>query len=92
MDYSLHIFHPCAVSKDQRTFIATSFGTLLRKVRLDAELSQEALALEAGIDRTYVSMLERGIRVPTIVTMIQLSGPLHMPAWKLVKLLEESLD
>lgn len=79
------------MSSDQRTAIANSFGILLRQVRLDAGLSQEVLALEAGVDRTYVSMLERGIRVPTIATLLQLSGPLRVPAWKLVKLLEDSL-
>lgn len=33
----------------------------LRKYRLEAKLSQEALANEAGVDRTYISALERSV-------------------------------
>lgn len=35
------------------------FATNLRRLRKRRQLSQEALAHEAGIDRTYVSALER---------------------------------
>ncbi|MGD8327676.1 MAG: helix-turn-helix transcriptional regulator [Sphingomonadales bacterium] len=35
-------------------------------VRLERRLSQEALALEAGIDRTYMGGLECGIRNPSV--------------------------
>ena len=37
------------------------FGRNLRRIRQEHGLSQEALAAEAGIDRTYVSALERGV-------------------------------
>lgn len=37
------------------------FARNLRRYRLDAGLSQEALAADAGIDRTYVSALERSV-------------------------------
>lgn len=37
-----------------------AFGEVLRERRLEQGLSQEGLALEAGIERNYVSLLERG--------------------------------
>lgn len=37
------------------------FARNLRKYRLLADLSQEALAHEAGVDRTYISALERSV-------------------------------
>jgi len=37
------------------------FARNLRRYRLDAGLSQETLAADAGIDRTYVSALERSV-------------------------------
>jgi transcriptional regulator with XRE-family HTH domain len=38
-----------------------TFATNLRVLRHERKLSQEALADEAGIDRTYVSALERSV-------------------------------
>ena len=70
--------------------MAGEFGTLLRNARLAAGLSQEALAFEAGIDRTYVSMLERGVRVPTVATLLLLAPPLQQPAWRLMRQLEDA--
>ena len=42
--------------------IKTSFGKRLRVLRQAKGLSQEELAHEAGLDRTYVSSVERGQR------------------------------
>lgn len=38
----------------------------LRKLRTGRGLSQEALAVDAGVDRTYVSRVERGRENPTV--------------------------
>jgi transcriptional regulator with XRE-family HTH domain len=45
----------------------------LRRLRVRLELSQEALAVDAGIDRTYVSRLERGLENPTVAVLERLS-------------------
>lgn len=42
--------------------IALRFGKRLRERRLAQQLSQEALAHAAGLDRTYISGIERGKR------------------------------
>ena len=41
-------------------------GERLRSLRMDQEMSQETLALSAGISATYLGMLERGEKNPTI--------------------------
>jgi len=38
----------------------------IRRLRVEKALSQEALALDAGIDRTYVSRVERSLENPTV--------------------------
>jgi transcriptional regulator with XRE-family HTH domain len=48
----------------------------LRRLRVKRGLSQEALAGDAGIDRTYVSRLERGLENPTIGLLEQLADAL----------------
>ena len=49
-------------------------ATNLRRLRHERELSQEQFAFEAGIHRTYVSDLERGMRNPTITVVEKLAG------------------
>ena len=48
----------------------------LRRLRVGRGLSQEDLATDAGIDRTYVSRLERGLENPTVATLEQLADAL----------------
>lgn len=53
---------------------STSFPESLRHHRGRAALSQERLAAAAGLDRTYVSQLERGLKSPTLGTLEKLAG------------------
>jgi len=48
----------------------------IRRLRLERGLSQEALAVDAGIDRTYVSRLERGLENPTVSVLEKLARAL----------------
>ena len=48
----------------------------LRRLRVEHGLSQEALSGDAGIDRTYVSRLERGLENPTVALLEQLADAL----------------
>lgn len=52
-------------------------GQNVRRVRAEAGLSQEALALELGIDRTYISGIERGVRNPSIKIIVALAERLN---------------
>ena len=60
-------------------------GRNLKKYRKKKGLSQEALALECGLHRTYVSGVERGVRNPTVVVLEQLAKPLDLPTWRLLE-------
>ena len=48
----------------------------LRRLRVRRGLSQEALAVDAAIDRTYVSRLERGLENPTVAVLERLAHAL----------------
>ncbi len=50
----------------------------LMRIRLSRGLSQEALALYAGVDRTYVSGLERGLRNPSVDILDRLAKKLSV--------------
>ena len=55
-----------------------AFGQALRKLRQEAALSQEQLGFECDFDRTYISLLERGIQSPTLRTMFRLCDTLKI--------------
>jgi transcriptional regulator with XRE-family HTH domain len=46
-------------------------------MRVRQNLSQENLAVDAGIDRTYVSRIERGLENPTIAILEQLARAMN---------------
>lgn len=50
----------------------------IRKWRVAKNLSQEALAVDAEIDRTHVSRIERGIENPTIVVLARIAEALDV--------------
>lgn len=64
-------------------------GQNVRRLRKAAGLSQEELAHRAGLDRTYVSGVERGIRNPTVLVLQDLAGGLEA---QVVDLLVQSSD
>jgi transcriptional regulator with XRE-family HTH domain len=61
-----------------------AFGIALRNLRRARSLSQEALAQESQLDRTFISLLERGLRQPSLTTILQLSAPLGVRPERLV--------
>ncbi len=58
--------------------IKTSFGRCLRRLREERGISQEALANEAGLDRTYVSSVERGRRNISLENIERLANALKV--------------
>lgn len=70
--------------------IGAIFGEVLRRHRSEKNISQEELAFLAGVDRTFISRLERGIRQPTITTMIGIGQALGVSAAELVREAEEA--
>lgn len=55
-----------------------AFGASVRRARLERGLSQEALAHEAGIDRSYMSSIERGGQNVGVVLTVQIARALGL--------------
>lgn len=60
-----------------KTFVQ-KFGLIVRRLREEAELSQEALADAAGLHRTHVSLIERGQRSARLETVEALAKALRV--------------
>lgn len=67
--------------------ISVALGKRIKQCRHEADKSQETLAFEAHVDRTYISSIERGVANPSVetlasicyclgVTLSELFGPL----------------
>ena len=61
------------------------FGDRVRTERLTLGLSQEKLAFDCGLDRTYISGIERGKRNLSLVNIHRLATALGLPAADLLK-------
>ena len=57
----------------------------IRKRREELGFSQEKLADQCGFDRTYISMLERGVRNPSFLNLLKLSDGLQTSVSKLTE-------
>ena len=60
-------------------------GINLKRLRLDRGLSQEELAFESGLHRTYISGVERGVRNPTVLLLEEIAAALKVPAAELLE-------
>jgi len=65
--------------------INISFGNKLKTERLKLKLSQEKLALKAGVDRTYVNDIEKGSRNVSLVIAEKLAIALKIHISTLLK-------
>jgi len=68
-----------------------AFGVVLREIRTDRKISQDTLAFDANLNRTYISTLELGRRSPSLDTMMALCEALHVPLSDMVVRMEAIL-
>jgi transcriptional regulator with XRE-family HTH domain len=68
-----------SVSEQSRTMI----GPRLRHIRQEKGFTIETLAAAAGLDKGFLSRLERGTKRPSIETVLRLSAALDVPVGQL---------
>lgn len=64
--------------------LRTELGRNVRRLRLERHLSQEELAFQAEIDRTYVSQIERGVINPSLNVLWRLGKVLGVDVAELL--------
>lgn len=65
-----------------------AFGQVLRVLRKGQGLSQEALALESGLERNYISLLELGRNSASLKTIFKLAPALGISVTEFMGLVE----
>ena len=77
MDVLASRLSPCEVA-NTRSPAHVAYGRALRELRGERGISQEKLAQLAGLDRTYVSGIERGERNPSLTNLLKLTDTLQV--------------
>jgi transcriptional regulator with XRE-family HTH domain len=65
--------------------VTRAIGWNLRRLRVQRKLSQESLAVDAGVDVSYLSRLENGRENPTLLLLERLAKALGVDFWVLVR-------
>ena len=68
----------------ERHPLAIAFGIYLKSVRTTLDKSQAEMAYDSGVDRTYISLLERGVSAPSLLMLDVLSKSLNCSMTELV--------
>jgi transcriptional regulator with XRE-family HTH domain len=69
-----------------------SLGRAIKARRELLGLSQEKLAVQCGFDRTYISMLERGKRNPSLLNLLKLAVGLKIRLSKLLEIFDGTVS
>ena len=77
------------IDKDE---VSKEFGQVIVENRKKIGISQENLAYDAGLARSFLSELERGIKQPSITTLFLLANSLKTSPSKMIKELEIKLN
>jgi transcriptional regulator with XRE-family HTH domain len=80
-------------SKGSEDTTAKSFGQVLQQLRRDRGLSQEELGFASGYHRTYISLLERGQKSPSLRTIFELAKALKVePSEVIIEKKSDAVD
>jgi transcriptional regulator with XRE-family HTH domain len=66
-----------------------ALGEAIRRLRLEAGMSQEQLADRAGTDLTQVGGIERGVRNPSYTTLLRMAAALETSVGELTSLADQ---
>jgi transcriptional regulator with XRE-family HTH domain len=69
--------------------VHAAFGQALRELRVERGMSQEAVALEAGLNRGYYSGVERGVRNVALANIVKIARALGVASSQLLARAEE---
>ena len=84
--------HSLKTESNRRDTVLMMLGDELRKARERAGLTQEELAVRAKIHRTYVSLLERDLKSPTLDVLFRVCNAMEIRPSRLIARLEKARE
>jgi transcriptional regulator with XRE-family HTH domain len=71
--------------------IELAFGQVIRGLRKEIGRSQEDIAFDSALDRSFISQLETGRQQPSLITIFQLAKALGVSPSQIVSSVEDKL-
>ncbi len=68
------------------------FGRRLRELRLERNLTQDALAQLVATSKPFISDMERGVKVPSLTMVLRLAEALECRVYELVKVFDDAMN
>ena len=68
------------------------FGKTLKSLRADVDMTQSELAYATSLDRTFISMLERGLRQPSLYSLFKIAEAFNKKPSEIVSMMENKMD
>lgn len=72
--------------------IRKAFGEAVKELRLQSDISQEKLAEYAKLDRSYISLVERGINSASVITIFKIAKALDIDPTILIEKTKNHID
>jgi transcriptional regulator with XRE-family HTH domain len=76
------------MAKPRSEIVGTEAIRLLREKREALGLSMNGVAADAGLSHTMISRVERGLRQPTLDTVLRIAGAIGVEFWPLLRTAE----
>jgi transcriptional regulator with XRE-family HTH domain len=71
--------------------IESAFGAVIRELRKKSGRSQEDIAFDSALDRSFISLLETGRQQPSLITIFQLAKALGVSPSQIISSVEDKL-
>lgn len=68
--------------------LEVAFGQVIKQLRTERGFSQEKISFESGLDRSFISQLECGVKQPSLVTIFQLARALQISPARIIESVE----
>jgi transcriptional regulator with XRE-family HTH domain len=82
---SLSSFRNHQPSRPVGNDIGSRFGHRIRSIRRERNITQLRMAIDFGIDRSFISDMERGLKQPSLFTVSVIADGFKIPIHELVK-------
>jgi transcriptional regulator with XRE-family HTH domain len=77
---------PSASPRHAKAPALVALGDAIRRLRVEAGISQEELAHESGLDTSYMSSIERGMQNPGLILVLRIAAALGVTGSVLLEL------